>query len=194
MVQHKNGVTIMQVTYGQYEIDTGKLPPTTIDALVRRGISHVLGNEAASKVSAWADNAERIKAEGNATDEQKAQKKAEFQAAFIDAMVNGTLGQHTARGPRVDPIESAANGIAKREVIDVLRGAGLKQPKGEAKVKFADGQEFTMAELVERRLAKHGERITREAQKHVADLERKAKRAKEEAAKAGIVTSDALGL
>jgi hypothetical protein len=186
----------MQVTYGQYEIDTGKLPPVTIDALVRRGISHVLGNEAASKVSAWADNAERIKAEGNATDEQKAQKKAEFQAVFIDAMLAGTLGQHAARGPRVDPLEAVMNGIAKREIIDRLKAANppIKTPKGDETINLK-GELFTMAQLITRRLnGPEGERIKREAQKHVADLERKAKKAKEDVAKAGDTSADALGL
>jgi hypothetical protein len=192
MVQHKNGVTIMQVTYGQYEIDTGKLPPSTIDALVRRGISHVLGNEAASKVSAW------VGQEGNesATDEQKAQKKAEFQAAFIDAMLAGTLGQHAARGPRVDPLEAVMNGIAKREIIDRLKAANppIKTPKGDETINLK-GELFTMAQLITRRLnGPEGERIKREAQKHVADLERKAKKAKEDVAKAGDTSADALGL
>lgn len=182
----------MQMQYGSHKLDTAKFPQSTIDALIRRGLSHVLGNEASSKVVAFTEG--RSKNGVSFTDQDKAAKKLEFQLAFIASMAEGTLGQSISRGPRVDPVEAAEHAIAKREVIDVLRGAGLKTPKSEAKVKFADGQEYTMDELVERRLAKHGERITREAAKHVADLDRKAKKAKEEAAKAGVVTSEALGL
>lgn len=187
----------MQVQYGNHVMDTANFPPATIDALLRRGLSHVLGNEAASKVSAWEDAETKRRAENGGapiTDDEKSARKNEFQLALIEAMNSGTLGQSN-RGPRIDPVEAARQAIAKREVIDVLRGAGLKQPKGDAKVKFADGQEFTMGELVNRRLDKHGERITREAQKHVAELERKAKKAKEEASKAGATANaDALGL
>jgi hypothetical protein len=194
----------MQITYGNFELDTALFPPATVDALIRRGVSHILGNEASSKAKAWeeSENASRAETAGKAgqstynpvTDEEKAAKKAEFQAAFVDAMTAGTLGQGAARGPRVDPVEAAARGIAKREIADVLRGVGLKLPKTDAKVKFTDGQEFTLAELIDRRLEKHGERITREAQKHVADLERRSKKAREEAAKVGTANAEALGL
>jgi len=165
----------MQFTYGSYEIDTAQFPTATIDALIRRGISHVLGNEAASKVVS-ADPEKTL------SDEARAAKKVEYQKELLASMIAGTLGVRDARGPRIDPLQNVANSIARREILDILRAKRLKAPKGEEKLKLGD-QAFTMNELVARRLANpvEGTRIMREAQKHVSDLERKAKKAQVEA-------------
>jgi predicted phosphoribosyltransferase len=108
-------------------------------------------------------------------------------------MINGELGIST-RKPRVDPVEAAALAIAKREVTEKLRGAGLKVPKKDERVAFANGDSFTMDELVARRLEMHGERINKEAAKHVAELEKRAKRLREESAQAQDKSLEALGL
>lgn len=174
------------IQYGDHSIDVSALPNSTVFALIRRGVSHVLGNEAASKVAAFVEAQAKLGV--ILAEDEKALKKAEFQLAFVQAMQNGTLGQGHARGPKTDPVESAAIAIAKREVSDTLRGAGVKAPKGDTKIETKNGS-YTMAELVQRRLESptHGDRIRKEAAKHVAELEKKAKKARELAQNAGSV-------
>lgn len=189
----------MQIQYGTYQLDTAKFHPTAIEAMVRRGVSHYLGNEMASKVVAWteAENKERAKTGAAAvTDAEKETQKAQFQADAIAALEAGTVGQSN-RGPRVDPLVAQMQSIAKREVIDTLKANNIKPPKGDDVVTFGDGATRTMAQMVEKRLAGHGSRIESEAKKHLAELARKAEKAKKEAAareSKGAVGAAELGL
>ena len=187
----KNQMSI--VTYGTHEIDTDKLPVESIAALVRRGISHYLGNEQAAKVTAWVE-AQVKTANGVApSDEAKATAKAGFVAKAIEVMLSGEMGTRVS-GPRVEPIEAARNSIAKAEVLAILRSAGIKPPKGEEAVKFGDGTTKTLAAMIATRLANHADRIEKEANKKLADAARAAKAAKAVADAAETKTADALGL
>lgn len=186
----------MQFNYGTIAIDTAKFAPTSIDAMVRRGVAHYLGNEMASKVAAWEENQKKAGVE--VTDEAKAGMKAQFQLEGLEALESGTVGT-SSRGPRVDPITAATAAIAKREVIDVLKANNLKAPKGEEGITFPNGQVKTMADMIAGRIAHpdHGPRIAKEAAKKVADDERKAAKAKADAAKrdkAQPFSADELGL
>jgi hypothetical protein len=191
-----------QITYGTTVLETADFAPASIDAMIRRGVSHFLGNEQASKVVGWMESeAKRRAGEGATaeqiaaampTDEEKAAKKAEFVAAAIEALKAGTVGA-SVRGPRVEPIEAAKLAIAKAEVTSILRAAGVKVPKADEKVTLG-GDQFTVAELVARRLDKFGDRITKEAQKRIDDAAKKEKAAKASVASAPDKTADALGL
>jgi hypothetical protein len=191
----------MQIQYGTHALDTAKFHPNAIEAMVRRGVSHYLGNEMASKVVAWAESEakERAKATppgGPVTDAEKEAKKAQFQADAITALETGTVGQSN-RGPRVDPLVAQMQAIAKREVIDTLKANNIKPPKGDDIVTFGDGATRTMAQMIEKRLANHGARIETEAKKLLADQARKAEKAKKEAAareSKGLVAASELGL
>jgi hypothetical protein len=191
----------MQFNYGTLTIDTAGFHPTALDAMVRRGVAHFLGNEIASKVVGWEESENKARAEAGkapVTDEEKASKKQELQAAGLQALADGTVGQSN-RGPRVDPITSATQAIAKREVLDILKANGLKVPKGDEAIEFANGQKKTLAEMVSTRVAhpEHGARIAKEAARKVADDEKKAAKAKADAAKrdkAQPASADALGL
>jgi len=196
----------MQFQYGDIALDTAKFHPTSVDAMIRRGVSHYLGNEMASKVVTWeaSENKARQEAatkEGRATynpvsDEDKAAQKALFQADALAALEAGTVGVSN-RGPRVDPLIALMQSIAKREVIDTLKANGIKPPKGSDIVTFGDGATRTMEQMVEKRLGLHGERIKKEAERHLAELARKAEKAKKEAAgreTKGLVAASELGL
>ena len=181
------------VTYGTHEIDTDKLPAESIAALVRRGISHYLGNEQAAKVTAWVESHIKANSGANPTDEAKAAAKADFIAKALSVMLAGEMGTRVS-GPRIEPIEAARNSIAKAEVLAILRSAGIKPPKGEEAVKFGDGTEKTLAAMIATRLANHGDRIEKEAAKRLADQARVAKAAKAAVEAAPSKTADALGL
>lgn len=169
------------VNYTTHSVDLTKLPPVSVHRLASYGFAHLLGNQAASKVVAWQEKDENK----NATDEQKAAAKTDFQAKMIAALLDGTIGSHASRGPAVDPQEAEMESLARVEVLATLKANNIKVPKKGEAVEFASGEKLTLDELVERRLAKHGERLGTEA---TASLKAKAK-AKEAKAKklAGVV-------
>lgn len=187
-----------QFNYGELAIDTGKVHAVGMEALIRRGLSHLLGNEQSAKVgpvSAWAKGFTEANKRAPNSDEISDQKVA-FQKLAIQALYDGTIGTRVS-GPKANPLDAEMASIAKREVSDVLRTQGIKKfPTGEATVTLG-GQNFTGDVLIERRLAKHGERIKREAEKVIGDKAKKQKAAAAAAAMAaekGAVDAEALGL
>lgn len=174
------------VTYTTHSVALSKLPPISVHRLASYGLAHLLGNQAASKVVAWQEKEENK----GATDEQKAAAKAEFQAKMLTALADGTIGQHSSRGPAIDPEDAEMERLAWAEVKETLTSNNIKIPKGDAVVEFASGEKLTKDDLVDRRIAKHGERLRSEAK---ASLKAKAK-AKEQAKKkvAGQSASDLL--
>lgn len=168
-------------TYGAHEIDFDSLPDASKVAIVGRGLTHVFGNEVASRVHSWAMG------ETQANSDDKAVVKAwkdsnataiSTQAAVValtmyDALVAGTLGNR-ASGPRVTPLDAMRRKIAKGQIENILRAHKIKVPTKDDKVKMPDG-EFSMAELIDRRLVlvtkdgtDIGAQITKEAEKKIA--------------------------
>jgi hypothetical protein len=169
-----------------------------MEALIRRGISHLLGNEQSAKVgpeSAWAKGFKAANGRDPSKEDVNAQKVL-FQKDAIAALYEGSIGTRVS-GPKADPLTGEMNSIAKREISDVLRTQGIKKfPAGDATVTLG-GSSFTGDQLIERRLAKHGERIKREAEKVLSEKNKKAKAAAAAAAMAaekGQVDAEALGL
>lgn len=161
--------------YGNISVDTASLPQPSLDAMIRRGLTHYFGNEQAAKVS----NRKAKLASGDspreASDDEVSQWVNELRAAALEALNAGTVGQHVTRGPAVSPEEAEARKIAKAEIVVILKANNLKVPTGEKTVKAPDG-EFTMDQLIDRRLSHgtHGDRIRADAAKEVR---RKAKEA-----------------
>lgn len=207
------------LTYGNHSVDEGKLPEVTRNALLTRGFNHIMANETASIVASAIE-----KSLAGTTDESKkafeALSKEDRKAAFkafrdgnsaqvtaweseardgaIADMLAGELGVR-ASGPRVDPVTAKVQSLARKEVIDTLKGADIKVPKKtEDVVTFADGTTRTMAQMVERRIARDGDRLRKEAEKQIADEARRAAKsaadAKGKVASAGGAVAEALGL
>lgn len=181
----------MNITYGTTTFDFSKLPEASTVAILKRGLTHFLGNEQASKVAGW--KARFAKTEGReATEAEIDEQRAAYVASAIEALQNGTVGTHV-RGPSVDPVEAAMEKIARNEINLVLKSNGAKFiGKGEdRKVTFADGSAFTMDELIERRLgnAEHGARIRKEAEKALKAAAKTAEAAKAQ----GPVSADLIG-
>ena len=190
------------LTYGDITRDPATMPEVSRNALLARGFSHLLGNEQASKVVARIRKAlaegkpagyEATKADVQTFRESNGTLVSawadEARADALKALDEGTLGVHAARGPSRDPIESAMRTIARTLVSDTLKKNKLKIPSGDKTVTLA-GQDFTMDELVDRQIAKNGDHIRKEAERKVAEDERRAKRLREEAAKAGDSLAD----
>lgn len=170
----------INLTYGDnLSIDFDSLPEASRVALAQRGFTHVMGNEVASRVHSWAmgegqansDDKAVVKAWKDANKDALAAQTTAVQADMLKALTDGTLGVRASSGPRLTPVETIANQMARKEIEDILRTNKIKVPKKDDKVKMPDG-EFTMAELVARRLAKFGERINKAA---AAEAARRAK-------------------
>lgn len=181
----------MQVTYGIHQFDFTKLPAQTLEAMLKRGVTHFLGNEQASKVSGWTKKFSTDNDGALPGDDEVAAKKAEYVAEAIAKMEAGTVGT-ASRGPSADPIEAEMDRIAKREINLVLKENNAKfSGKGDdRKVTFADGTSYTMDELIERRLgnADHSARIRKEAEKALRAAAKAA-----ESAKGKVASIDAIG-
>lgn len=203
------------IKYGETEIETTKLPEASVQALLRRGLSHYLGNEMSSKVvgkvaghiksakEAWGKANEGATADDvteasfEPSDEVKAAWKAEALAEGLKALAEGTIGNQV-RGPRLDPLETAKLDIVKKEIFAILDANKLARPKkAEDVVVFGDGTSKSLQQMIDNRFANHGDRIAREAEKKVAEDARRLAKAKSEAASRvanGPVTATDLGL
>lgn len=177
-------------TYGNHTIDSGKLPQSSLDAMLKRGLAHYLGNEQASKVTSHFDGE-------TPSDEAKAAYKAECVAKAIQALNDGTVGVST-RGPRLDPVETYITRIAKAAVTDILKtqkgpdGKPCRFPKDGEVVTFANGETRTGPAMIAKWLAGNdpdgkprAERVKREADKMLADAKRKAEKAAKTAVESG---------
>lgn len=173
-------------------LDLTALPGKSISALLSRGLTHYFGSEQASRVKTWKDKVlEDTKVEAT-EDEIVAFQGQRFQIA-LDNLMAGTIGQR-AVGITIDPLEKVKEQIARQQVADILRTNGIKVPKKDEAVKFADGTEKTMEAMIATRLANNNDAIEKQAKKQLAD--RAKEKAAAEAAAKGVETktADALGL
>jgi hypothetical protein len=172
--------------YNDITRDEGKLPQASVAALLSRGFAHYMGNEQAAKVSARIgkalsegkpDTYEPTRDEyaafrtGNAA--QVNAWKAEIIAEALKALDEGTVGVRApGAGVSRDPVESGMRRIARVEVTKILKDQGLKVPTGEKTVHLGEA-DFTMDDLIDRRIVKHGERIRKESEQAIAAEARK---------------------
>jgi len=183
-------LTALSVKYDEIIIALSDLPPASLVALAQRGFTHVLSNEVSSIVVGGIRKAIAEARQGKAgdvtTDEVKAFREANAEIvdtltanaekAKLDEITSGKLGQGrtSSGGTRsANPLTKEMRKIALAEVIDVLTAHGLKLPRGEERLAMADGQMLSREDLIERRLAKQGERIQAEAEKVMRAAEKK---------------------
>ena len=156
---------------GGKEYDWTQLPASTVAAMLSRGATHYFGSEVSSRAKGRADKA--AKGSGNAlADDEIAAIKAETLADFHEKFTSGNVGVR-AVGVTVDPVEKRMEKIAKGEVLEILSGLNIKRPKKDEAVKFANGVEKTLDDMVATRLEQHGDRIRKEAEKALRDEAKK---------------------
>lgn len=174
------------ITYGKHTINVDALPAASVRAMLRRGVSHFLGSEQASKVTAYFDPESKAEGRLEDTPENREKVKADFQAKAIEALNAGTVGV-SVRGPAADPIETIVRRLAKAEVTNILKANGVKFPaKADDTIEMPDGSKFTGAQLVDRRISGHGERLNQEAKKIAAEQAKKAAKALDAAKAEGL--------
>ncbi len=161
----------------------GDWPVVSVVRLAQRGLNHVMQNEVASKVVGEIRKAvSPDKPSEVSTDAIKAYRKAhetdidvleaKYQAEAFVAIAAGKLGDAGNRGPRLDPLQTEIRKIATTLVRAQLKANNLKEPKGDERLPFGSAS-FTMRELVERRLSRDLDSITRDAKAIVRENERR---------------------
>lgn len=172
-----------KLTYGtDVEVDFSSLPDASQHALAQRGFTHLLGNEIASKVHAWAgqegqansDDKAAVKTWKEANAKAVTDKSTALVADMLKALTDGTVGARVG-GPRLAPLDTIRRRIAKEQVVTILAGNGIKTPKKDETIKFPDGREVTLESLIDDRLVKVladgrdiGAEITKAAEKELA--------------------------
>jgi len=160
-------VTVMEpITYGQHVIDILSLPPKSVEALIKRGLTHYLGNEQAAKVSGWI--ADQIPDSDTMSKEQRKAAIKAFResnindvmaktnavvAAAVAALTEGTIGVRAVAGPKADPVEKVMRELAIAHIAANLAKHGLKMPTGNKTVTIGEHQ-LTRDELVARQFAR----------------------------------------
>lgn len=198
----------IQIDYANHSVDFAKVPAPSIEALLRRGVAHFLGNEQASKVTAWKAKlaADKENPREPSEDEIEQYKNDLVSTALADIYA-GDIG--SGRGPRLDPVERELRSLVDSHIANTLAANGIKFLKGRKLpadnevvvfTRDAEGkplQTRTLDEMRENVLRTHGDKFRKDAEKRVADLAKKAAAAKanaESLAKQGPVDAEALGL
>jgi hypothetical protein len=176
-----------KLVYGEFVVDVEDLPQVSVDVLLQRGFTHLLGNEVASKVSA---KVKGVAAEGLGIKvgevesseisqwraehgEEVAGFTAEARQEYVRALIAGAVGIKPGRaGNAESKLEKLKRKIAWEEIKAVLGSRGIDIPRGEQVVSFANGEAFGKEELIDRRLGnvKHGPRIEEQAKGELAAL------------------------
>jgi len=198
------------LAYGdKYKIDLSSLPEASLRALLSRGLTHYMGSEQASKVTSARKAAEEAAAEAakaaggdeaaiaaaiaSAFGEAEAEAaKVKFQDEAWGHLVAGTMGGG-ARGPRGTAVETVMRQIIVADITTKLKAAGLTVPKGKDTIKLGE-QAFTLSDLIDRAMARDGERFRKEAEAEMKARERRAAKALADAKASGATGLDALGL
>lgn len=199
----------IKVEYGKYTVDFDALPTTSKKAMASRGITHFLGNEQNAKLTNWKQKqftemwlkekseaaSDEVIASAKAqdknfglTDETIASQFKIFCDEAYEKLLAGEVGIRSVNAIVVDPVEKIVNRLAKADVLTILAANGLKAPKGDEAITFANGTKRTMAEMLSKRIELKGDEFTKLANREIA-----AKHKALAAAKASSVADD-LGL
>lgn len=148
--------------WGDYSTLPSEVPAVSLLALAQRGVTHYMGNEQASKLTAWVKKPENK----DATEEQvKAYAKTLHDAAWQKIM-KGEMGVRSAGQPRITGIEAVMRKMATAWVSAALAKQGVKLPTGDKTVNMA-GKDFTREQLIDRALKTKGDFFRAEAQKQM---------------------------
>lgn len=176
------------IRYGDHTIS--ELPLVSMQALLQRGVTHVLGNEASSKVSTWKKKFAKDNGRDPDEDEVEAQSLDE-QDAFFARIMDGTLGvRAVSGGVSRSTFDSIMRAMAKVEILAILAAQSpAVKPDKDGNVTFNDGAVMEVETLIDRRLDKpeHVARLTplAEAEQAKRKAAAEAKAAMRKAAVAG---------
>lgn len=155
-----------------HSVAIADLPQVSLVALAHRGLVHILGNEVASKVTAW----KKTDAGANATEDDIAAKTEAFRAEAMEKVLSGSLGVRTGT-VRGTALETVMREVAIERLRSNFAAAIKKNPAhpkfpGDAKTTInVRGEELNRATLIERHIAKFRDVIEAEARRRMAEAE-----------------------
>lgn len=112
-----------------YDINLADVPDHVILEAAKRGLAHVLSNEAASKAVEAMDKMENI----TDRDATRAELLNEYRLDYIDTFMNGSwgTGRRGPSGPRVDALTTEYQRLLAKEVRQAMASAKMKYSKDE---------------------------------------------------------------
>lgn len=179
----------IKIEYGKYIVDFDALPATSKKAMASRGITHFLGNEQNAKLTNWKlkkfveaytsekgevpnddviASAKKQDKNFGIPDEVLASQFKTFCDEAYEKLLSGEVGVRSVSAVIIDPVEKIVNRLAKADVMTILVANGLKAPKGDEAITFANGTKRTMAEMIAKRIELKGEEFTKAANKEIA--------------------------
>lgn len=171
----------MDITYGEHTFQVEALPEASVKALLSRGLTHFLGNEMAAKVSTA--KAKASEAGSPMTEAAIAEMLVEVRANAVKALLEGTIGVRESSGPRITPLDRRMREAAKQELLAKLQVMGVKVPKKMDVAFYPPAQPVDSVEsLIAKWLAKHDERLRKEAEAAIRAEERRLAKIRESAA------------
>jgi len=180
----------MTMTYRHYEIDEGAIPARNLQWMLQ---STLRRHQVDAALSTW------IKGQANGQDPEGfraaheaavGRKRDELRQGMLDRILHGTLGERV----RVDALEKQMRTVALSRLRASARVSKTKLPDAmDGVYTFADGSQLTLAEMIDRRLAREYDSIAAEAKRIVELREQRSKGAQPLSAGLGN-THEALGL
>jgi hypothetical protein len=170
-------------THAGFDWDLHSMPRVSLINLVKKGLSHSLGNEVSSKVGAHFKGIKKEDGtEGDvpaSDDPAYVAKRDELRTAMVASILDGSIGEGRGpAGPKLTPFERRFAKIVKDELVAKLRQSGVikgsKLPADE-QVISVKGKDFTWAALQTAYGNSHKARIEKEVKAQLAAEEKKAK-------------------
>lgn len=155
---------IMELKYGNITIDSADLPESTVNALMSRGFAHILGNEVASKVTAWKKSEDGVNADA---DEVKAYTEA-ARNTMLQKLKDGTLGVRVG-GPRGTALDTIIRQVAIERLKANFAAAKVKFPANNKDTVNIGGKQMNRTAIIEAHIEKYRDVIEAEAERRAAE-------------------------
>lgn len=153
-------------------VNVTDIPEASRFALMKRGFVHILGNEVASKVTAW----KKTDAGTNATEAEIDAKTEAFRAEALAKIMDGTMSVRvgTTRGTALETVmrEVAIERLKSNFAAAIKKNPAHPKFPADAKTTInVRGEELTRAVLIERHIAKFRDVIESEARRRMAETD-----------------------
>lgn len=155
--------------YGDITVNVSDIPETSQMVLMQRGLSHILGNEASSKVKALYDAAFANTTEGQPVDFDRAAELENVRNDLLGRIISGDIAVR-ATGPRGTALETVMRAIAGERIVANAKKSNVTLPTGKKTINVG-GTPMTRAEIVAAHLAKYESVIRELAEERMAQNE-----------------------
>jgi hypothetical protein len=160
---------------GSLQIDEGTIPARNLQWMLQSTRRRLMGTQVDAALSTWIKgqaNGEDVEEFCAANETAVGRKRDELRQAMLDRILHGTLGER----PRVDPLEKEIRRIARSRLRAAARAGKTKLPTAmDGVYTFADGSQLSLAEMIDRKLARECDSIAADAKRIVELREQRRK-------------------